>query len=1265
MAELKNVEGVHHLTPTQAGMLYESLAAQDPTLYFEQVRFDLAGNVDPDNLRSAWQSVVDRHETLRTMLVWEKVDEPLQVVRREVSVPFEYLDWRGQEQDLDQFARSQRESGITLTRAPLMTVTLVHLDAEHFHLIWNYHHVIADGWSASVVLDEVMAAYDRTPLAPVSAKFSDYLAWNAAKNSTEGRAYWADLLAGLDAPTRFALGDRQSDDGTYVARKAEFVLPADAAHTITRVTRELRITTNTLLQGACALALAAYSNESDVAFGVTTSGRPAELVGIEGAVGMFLKTLPCRVDLTDSGPVSKWLSGLQDQQLMADENAHVGLAEAISGTGLSGGRTPFDLVWIYENFPGRSLDTYSLSLSNRSVFEQTNYPITLMAGAREDDLVIVALYDGSILGDDMVDGFLSYLITVASEMASNPDAPIAAVHGITTKLKQSLIRSGTGPALEFDRQSLVHERFDAQALLTPDAVALLWNERTVSYGELRKQSNWLAGELAAKGVGPGSTVGVQMERSPALVTTLLGVAKSGAAYMPIDPSHPAERRELVQTEANTSLVLSEADVGDLGCADRSPSVELDPMDPLLITFTSGSTGTPKGVPVHHQGVMNRLEWQWDQFGSDSSEVAALKTNFTFVDHLWELWGALLVGRKVVILDEAITGNLQSFVDRLATTGVTQLSLVPSLLQAMCEHTDLSHALPAIKTWSVSGEALTPSLVATFRSQLPEARLINLYGMSEASQDSTFYVVPAERGPSVPIGGPIANMATHIFGPTGHLTPDGIIGELCVSGSGVSTGYFNQPDATAQRFIANPFGDGVLYKTGDLAWRDRDGTLKLAGRADRQVKIRGVRIEPGEIESWLVAQPSVSEAAAISQDGTLVAYVSGPSIDPNVLRRDMADVLPQAMVPGQIISLGALPKTSSGKLDRRALPRAGAPSPGSARADTDSSPDLLAMVALWSDVLGQRIGPDDDFFEMGGHSLLGLKLFSRIGQEFGQEMPLALLATSSTPRSITAQLAKPDTAEPWRHLVPLTSVESVRTLFCVHGAGGNVLNLRDLARRLEPEIRLIGVKASGADDGGPLPQSIDEICEAYIAEINRFQPEGSLLLAGFSNGGIAAYEISRRLTDSGRHVETIFLLDTFHPSCAPQPFGVGNHLSHLRSDPRGYSLKKISDKLGELKFWASKRSARVAHQWPEQLAEWTMMTRMIEIWSAYEPEPTEGRVVLLSAMNTHETWLHVGVNRQWPERFGIEVVEVPGDHNDHVEEPNAAATAAAILTALSD
>ncbi len=1277
---MENVEGVHRLTPTQAGMLYEILSSDDPSLYFEQVRADISTPVQTDSYRAAWQSVLDRHEALRTIIVWDGLDEPVQVVRRTVEVNFEFLDYSDRADpasELDRLANLQRESGIELSKAPLSAVTLVKLDEVRSHLIWNFHHIIADGWSAAIVMDDVLAAYDSTGSPAASheteaPKFSDYIGWVLAQDRSAGLQHWKNLLAGVEAPTRFALSSNEPvDDGRYLARQNEILLDEELADQIQTKARDLRVTTNTVLQGACALALSAFSNESDVTFGVTTGGRPSELPGIERAVGMYLKTLPFRADTAQAISTAHWLSQLQDQQLSADEHAHIGLAEAIATTDLAGAQSPFDLVWIYENFPKAETER-GLEVLVKSVFEQTNYPMTIMAGPKDGRLSVNALYNGNLLSDDAVAAFLSYLgaaagALVAGALVAGADKPLNELNFLSLAETATLVQSGEGPKTELSND-LLHELFDAQAARRPHETALIGDGASLTYDQLRTHSNWLAADLVRAGVTPGSAVGVQAKRSVETVIAMLAVVKAGAAYVPLDPSHPQSRRETIIADAQTVKVLTSADLKDLGHSEDRPAVERTPQDPLLITFTSGSTGAPKGVPVHHRGVINRLQWQWDAFGSDPTEVMTHKTSFTFVDHLFELWGGLLAGRSVVVIGEDVAGNPDEMINVLARHNVSQISLVPSLLAVLCEFDDLAIRLPALKLWTVSGEPMSADLAQRFYDLVPQATLVNLYGMSEASQDSTWFQIPNPVGQTVPIGQAISNMTTYVVGPNNRLSPNGVVGELCLSGDGLSLGYLNRPDLTADKFTPNPFGPGTLYRTGDLARRRSDGNLELVGRVDRQVKIRGVRVEPEGVETALRSLDSVDQAAVISVDSTLVAYVVGASAEPKTVRSQMAELVPDAMVPTTVVIVDAMPLTASGKLDRQSLPAIDTTSAGqderhSNRPDrSEWSPELTAMIGLWSDLLNTQVGPDDDFFSSGGHSLMGLRLFSRIKKDLGYSLSLSQLATANTPRTLLAAAQSKPSLE-WTHLVPMSS-EGQTNLFCMHGAGGNILNLRDLASALAPQRRLIAVKATGADDDRPLPETMDELLDPYVAEIDQFQPTGALAIAGFSNGGLAAYEVARRLIERGRTISGVILLDTFHPSAKPQAYGLDRHLDDIKRDPIGTIKFKANEYAGKARIAAIDKFDWASSRWEAEATHANLMRNNIKIWAGYVPTKLGAKVSLLSAADTHPNWLHLGSSRQWPVDLGIEVVTVPGDHTTHVEGENAPATAEAIQRQLA-
>lgn len=1277
MADLKNVEGVHRLTPAQAGILYECLTNDDPALYFEQYRADLGADVDVARLREAWQLVVDRHEALRTMIVWQGLDDPVQVVRREAEIDFRFVEGEPGEIDADQLAAQSRAAGIPLDQAPLCRVTLVRTAGSDsvagFHMIWDFHHIVIDGWSAAVVIDELLSAYDGDLPIDQGPRFSDHLGWLHDQDAEAAQGYWKELLAGVEGPTRFRFGyNLSSEPASQAYRHGRVAVSAGAAATnrIVQGGRDLQVTTNTVLQGACAIALGAYSSETDLVFGVTTSGRNSGSDGMESTVGMFLKTLPFRVDTGEPAPVSKWLRNIQDQQLSADEYANVSLAQTLSAGGVAHSEHPFDLVWIYENYPRSSTDHF-LRPKVTGVYEQTNYPMTIMAGLVDSELEMVALHDQNLISAESARSFLGHIVKAAVALSDRPDDAVPDVAVLDQAEVKRSVAVSTGPVIDFDLTTSVPERFEIVARRFANKPALLGDDRSVTFAELDELANGVAAHLNSEGVRPGDSVAIEMGRSLESVAAMLGVLKTGAAYAAIDPSHPATRRATIKATAGVKAVLDQTAMADIAPATYGPQQEIDPTSTALITFTSGSTGEPKGVPVAHQGLINRLEWQWGLLGNDPQEVMAHKTNLTFVDHLWELWGGLLAGRTVRVLGDDVTSSLASLVAELRRASVTQISLVPSLLEALCEHTELGEELPDLKLWTVSGEPLTPEIARLFYGSAPQAQLWNLYGMSEASQDSTAYLVPNDAdSPGAPrtvsIGRPIANMAAYIVGPNSQLVPEGVVGELCVAGIGVSSGYLGQPDLTAAQFQPNPFGPHTLYHTGDLAWRRRDGNLELVGRADRQVKIRGIRIEPGEIEAALRAGPGVRAAAVVAYEQRLHGFVVGEDVDLASESRRLGDLLPAIMVPSVLEELSELPLTPSGKLDRMALSlmAQNSNSLGAAtqpdKGPVSDAPTLL-MMKIWSELLGRAVGGDDDFFDSGGHSLLGLKLMSRIQRETGRKLSLSVLADARTPRAMALFLAEPEPTGEWAHLVALNS-SAARRVFVVHGAGGNVLNFADLARQLDGDIEFVAIRAAGADGHGEMARSVDELCDAYVAEIVAYQPYGEILLAGFSNGGLAAYEMAHRLRSIGREVAAVLLLDTFHPSCVGRPYGWDRHWRDFKSAPVRFGARKIGDRLESLKVSAADRFRFAADRWSGEATERAFMQRMISIWAGYQPAPSDCPVVLFSAGDTHEIFRHVGPNRQWPDL--VKVVVVPGNHKTHVEGPNAAPLAAAMREVLS-
>ena len=604
--------------------------------------------------------------------------------------------------------------------------------------------------------------------------------------------------------------------------------------------------------------------------------------------------------------------------------------------------------------------------------------------------------------------------------------------------------------------------------------------------------------------------------------------------------------------------------------------------------------------------------------------------------------------------------------------------MPSLLDALCEHARLGEVLPDLKLWATSGESLTTETAQSFYRSFPDGNLVNLYGMSEASQDCTAYFVPKDLSGHVAIGRPISNMNAYVVGPNSHLAPSGVIGELCVSGVGVSHGYLNLEELTSERFVANPFGEGIMYRTGDLAWRRPDGNLELAGRADRQVKIRGVRIEPGEVEAALMANAGISFAAVVASNGDLHGFVSGDQPDPLALRTSVGRQLPAVMVPRTIHLLDEVPRTISGKLDYQALLNIATTTPDSrfippglaqsthSRQDGGHQgidDDINAIISIWNDLLKTKVGPDDDFSHQEDILCWGSSCFQESRRTSATACPCRRSPSAPTPRALATLIAEALEPSDWKHLVPLGPDNASQKLFCVHGAGGNVLNLAELGRQLAPEIQLVAIKAAGADDDAPMAADIDDLCSSYIAEILRFEPDADILLCGFSNGGLAAYEIGRRLIDAGHKVGAIMLLDTFHPTCEPLPYGWRRHLRDLRTDPVDFMTRKVTDQAKHYRIRAAQRWLPARRRWHSEWLEIAMVYNMGEIWRGYEPPEPACPVVLFTAAETHDIFAHVGASRQWPSY--VETVAVPGDHDTLVEGENAAPLARAISAVVAD
>ncbi len=1013
------IEDMYPLSPMQEGMLFHTLFAPSSGMYFEQFSYSLDAGLNVPAFKQVWQRVIDRHPVLRTAFIWERRDTPFQVVYRRVKFPWEEYDWRGGESDSDErleaFLKADRERGFVLSEAPLLQLTLIRMTKTTYQFTMSFHHMLMDGWCSQVLFQEVFAFYEAFCRgADIELErprpYRDYILWLQQQDMAQAEAFWRQTLKGVTGPTplvvdRAAASPDSADEG-YT--RLHIQLSAGATAALQTLARQHHLTTNTFVQGAWALLLNRYSGEQDVVFGVISSGRPAGLQGVESMVGLFLNTLPLRVQVAPAALLLPWLKQLQALQVEMRQYEYSPLMKIHGWSGLPQTLPLFETILAFENYP-RDLsrgETGGLSARDLRRFEKTNYPLGLVAlpGAQ---LQLELWYDTLRFDRETIARMLEQVRTLLEDMAAHPDKQLSALRLLPETERQRLLVEWNATAAPYPDDQCIHQIFEAQAARTPNAVALIFDRRepeqrtknqeprtdgdatrntqhatrnsflnsqfsNVTYAELNERANQLAHYLRKLGVGPEVPVGVCMERSVELVVGLLGVLKAGGAYVPLSPTYPVDRLRFMLEDSQASVLLTTqeqrtknqeqstterkgvlhtptadhvrdysttplpahtptadhvratplADDGrrtvinldaDWDLIAQQPQTNLDsittPDSPAYVIYTSGSTGTPKGVVGLHRGAVNRFHWMWQAYPFAPDEVCCQKTALSFVDSVWETFGALLQGVPMVIIPEQASTDLERFVQSLAEAGVTRIVLVPSLLRVLLDtYSDLHARLPRLRHWVSSGEALDMELTQRFYDAMPQAILINLYGSSEVAADvlccDTRHLTSSS---SVPIGRPIANIQAYVLDRHLSEAPIGVPGEILVGGAGLARGYWNRPDLTAERFVPNPFGEleigdwrlkdadatisnlqspisNRLYRTGDLGRYLPSGEIEYLGRIDQQINLHGLRIEPGEIEAVLNRHPLVQQSAVVARnpdegkgnDGAssdrLVAYV---------------------------------------------------------------------------------------------------------------------------------------------------------------------------------------------------------------------------------------------------------------------------------------------------------------------------------------------------------------------------------------------------------
>jgi myxalamid-type nonribosomal peptide synthetase MxaA len=884
------IEAVYPLTPMQQGMLFHTLLAPNSGLYFEQTAYQLHGLDNVALFETCWRRLVERHAILRSAFVWEGVEKMVQVVFANAVIPLETFDWRGtgveeQMRRLDAYLDQNERTGFDIGRAPLARLALMRIAENDYLFVWSHHHALLDGWSMALLLDELAQIYGAASggialRLPDPKPYSDYVAWLEQQDFAAAERYWRQLLSGFEMPTPlpFDRGPRPAGDAYRRTLAHAKVSPA-LTERMQSFARNNQLTLATLIEGAWALLLSRYSGQTDVVFGEIGAGRPFAVPGAELMIGLFIKAIPVRVHAGPDEQFVPWLARLQREQAQAREYDYAGLVDILRWSAVPPGTQLFESLFVFENYPIPDFDAVPASnrlrVTQLCIREKENYPLSLQVNPGRE-LSLTLTYDPHRFDEAAPGRVLDHFQVILEAIPNSAECPLSSIPMLTQRELQHLVTGCNQTSRKYpDAGRTIPWLFRRQARATPDRTALVFENGFTTYGELDRRSDDLAAELAASGLSAGAFVPILLERGVDVAVAMLGVMKTGAAFVPVDPEWPAARIQSALADVACPVVLTDAERADIAAqagrqavllsqqrtsSYKPVSVEPAPDDPIYAMYTSGSMGVPKAAVVLHRGITNRLLWMTEHFSPSASAMTLQTTNHVFDSAVWQIFWPLVNGSAAVLPAARDAGDPAALLALIMRHRITMTDFVPALFEAVVERlsaeSTFAGRLAALQCVILGGEQCLSGPVEVFRRRFPDVRLTNLYGPTEASIGCVCYDIRGNEPTRIPIGKPIANTHLLLLDSSRSPVPLGATGEIYLGGICLGSGYMNNARQTREAFVPNPFESlpgAILYRTGDLGRRLGDENVEFLGRIDHQVKLRGYRVELGEIEAALEKQ----------------------------------------------------------------------------------------------------------------------------------------------------------------------------------------------------------------------------------------------------------------------------------------------------------------------------------------------------------------------------------------------------------------------------
>jgi amino acid adenylation domain-containing protein len=1006
--EFADFEDIYPLTPLQEGILFHATANPDSRVYFGQVSCPVSGRIDLGKLQQAWQKAVARHPVLRTSFFWEHLDRPMQVVRGTAEPVWRSVDWRNQPADeahrnLGDLQAELMAEGFDLRKATPMRICFVRTAANRGHLIWNVHHILLDGWSAYPILSEWFAHYEALLQEtdrelPLPRPFGDYVRWQASQDKATNNRFWHDYLAGYAEPTPLCpTSPRRTGEGD--TKRLDLAFSNEQRSALRTLARSHRVTLNTVFQAAWAILVSRYSGNNDVVYGTTVSGRNVEMPGVDSIIGLLLNSLPVRIQVDENVRVNEWLPSVQETLSLLGQFEATPLSDIRRASDLAADQELFDNILVFENYPSDlSDDDASLAVGELQFNAPSHYPLAVLVYP-DTTLSCSFIFNDQFFSEHAIRQMSAHLSTLLDAMAAEPESMVCNLCMLSSGEFDRLI-SEERSYPQSGLPELLTWRISEQCAASPDATAIDCGDARISYSDLDTRARKLSRQLNNIGIGRNDIVAIEAARTPDFIIAMLGVWQAGAAFVPIDPDYPASRTQAIIADAEIKAIvamrpsaidvpdyLAKIDVDSPGATIGIPTSHVPDADDLAyVLYTSGSTGRPKGVMVSHRSISLSTAAR-PVYYPGSIERFLMLPSFAFDSSLAGLLWTLHDGGEILLPDPGKHNDLIHLSNLINRREVSHVLTLPSFYESLLDSAG-DDGYPLLKIAIVAGEPCQPRTHKTHIAVCPDADLYNEYGPTEGTVWSHVYRFPKQfSAPVVPIGKPALHIIDRVLDGQKRPVPVGVPGELYLGGPGIADGYLNDEHLTGKNFLDLPRkqGNGAgdrFYRTGDMVRRLESGDLEFLGRIDEQIKIRGYRVEPAEIEAALLGLPALTGVVVMrtcSTPARLVAwYTSELLIDTAILRQSILDNLPAFMLPDEFVHCEEFPLLPNGKIDRSALTTAFAQkheSQKSYRAPENRVQQALTII--WAEGLGvDRVGIDDNFFDLGGDSLTAMRLAAR-------------------------------------------------------------------------------------------------------------------------------------------------------------------------------------------------------------------------------------------------------------------------------------------------